>query len=89
MPRNNFFYLEGECKKFYLEYMLCLAENDHKNEPCRQKSKVMHKIKKKIFCYCTGRIREVAPRIFGYLNCFFFFLGLMNQLIKITQRNIY
>lgn len=26
---------EGECKKFYLKYMICLADNDHKNSACR------------------------------------------------------
>ena len=30
---------EGECKRFYLEYMLCLSENQSRNSACRDSSK--------------------------------------------------
>lgn len=30
---------EGECKKFYLSYMVCLAKNEHDNSKCRAESK--------------------------------------------------
>jgi len=30
---------DGECKKFYLHFMICLAENGNKNSLCRQESK--------------------------------------------------
>lgn len=30
---------EGECKKFYLEYMICLNENKNVNSACRELSK--------------------------------------------------
>ncbi len=26
---------EGECKRFYLKYMLCLSKNEHRNSECR------------------------------------------------------
>ena len=29
---------DGECKVQYLEFMICLAENDQKNSLCRQQS---------------------------------------------------
>jgi len=30
---------DGECKKQYLKYMICLAENGNKNSMCRAESK--------------------------------------------------
>jgi cytochrome c oxidase assembly protein subunit 19 len=30
---------DGECKKQYLHYMICLAENGNKNSLCREESK--------------------------------------------------
>ena len=30
---------DGECKKFYLEYMICLNSNRHQNTECRTESK--------------------------------------------------
>jgi len=30
---------EGECRVPYLQYMVCLSENNHKNSECRQQSK--------------------------------------------------
>jgi len=30
---------DGECKKHYLKYMICLAENGNKNSMCRVESK--------------------------------------------------
>ena len=30
---------DGECKVQYLQYMVCLSENSHKNSECRQQSK--------------------------------------------------
>ena len=30
---------DGECKKFYLKYMICLKNNVGKNSECREKSK--------------------------------------------------
>ncbi len=26
---------DGECKEFYLRYMVCLANNEHRNSACR------------------------------------------------------
>jgi hypothetical protein len=30
---------DGECKKFYLKFMICLTENKHDNSMCREQSK--------------------------------------------------
>ena len=30
---------EGECKIFYLKYMVCLTDNDNANSKCRTESK--------------------------------------------------
>ena len=30
---------DGECKVFYLKYMVCLAENENTNSKCRMSSK--------------------------------------------------
>ena len=30
---------EGECKRFYLRYMLCLSSHGHSNSECRQQSR--------------------------------------------------
>jgi cytochrome c oxidase assembly protein subunit 19 len=30
---------DGECKKPYLQFMICLAENGNKNSLCREESK--------------------------------------------------
>ena len=30
---------DGECKVPYLQYMVCLSENSHKNSECRTQSK--------------------------------------------------
>lgn len=30
---------DGECKKFYFKYMICLSDNENKNSLCRHESK--------------------------------------------------
>ena len=30
---------DGECKKFYLMYMLCLSKNSNQNSACRESSR--------------------------------------------------
>lgn len=30
---------EGECKKFYLRFMICLSDNNNQNSACREESK--------------------------------------------------
>jgi cytochrome c oxidase assembly protein subunit 19 len=30
---------EGECKQFYLKFMICLAEHDSRQSACREESK--------------------------------------------------
>ena len=29
---------DGECKKFYLQFMICLGENEQRNSACRAES---------------------------------------------------
>ena len=30
---------DGECKKFFLKYMMCLTQNESNNSSCREQSK--------------------------------------------------
>ena len=30
---------DGECKEFYLKFMVCLSDNNNSNSACRQQSK--------------------------------------------------
>lgn len=47
---------DGECKKFYLQFMICLAENEQRNSACRAESQAYLgcRLRERPYCICVS-----------------------------------